>query len=127
MYLGRVVEQAPVEELFDNPKHPYTRALMRSIPQLGAARKGRLEVIQGSVPGQFTKVSGCQFHPRCPDMIAGVCDVQSPSLLPAGDDGLVSCFLHHDPSGTPRPSEALAATRVAPLSSSATPTTTPAN
>ena len=123
MYLGRVVEQAPVEELFDNPKHPYTRALMRSIPQLGAARKGRLEVIQGSVPGQFSKVPGCPFHPRCPDMIAGLCDVQSPRLLPAGNDGLVSCFLHHEPSGAPRPSEAPTAAHVSP-SATATP---PAN
>jgi peptide/nickel transport system ATP-binding protein len=127
MYLGRIVEQAPVEELFDNPKHPYTRALMRSIPQLGAARKGRLEVIQGSVPGQFTKVPGCPFHPRCADMVADVCDVHSPTLLPAVDGGLVSCFLHHDPSGTPQPSAAMAATRVSPVSPSttATPTATP--
>jgi peptide/nickel transport system ATP-binding protein len=126
MYLGRVVEQAPVEELFDNPKHPYTRALMRSIPQLGAARKGRLEVIQGSVPGQFAKVTGCPFHPRCPDMIAGVCDVQNPRLLPAGGDGLVSCFLHHDPSGNPLQSEAPVAAQVSPPSPSAT-ATPPAN
>lgn len=124
MYLGRVVEQATVEELFDSPKHPYTRALMRSIPQLGAARKSRLEVIQGTVPGQFTKVTGCTFHPRCQDMIAGLCDVQIPRLLPAGDDARVSCFLHHEPSGTPRPTEAPAPARLSPPSpSAATPPT----
>jgi peptide/nickel transport system ATP-binding protein len=122
MYLGRVVEQAPVEELFDSPRHPYTRALMRSIPQLGAARKGRLEVIQGSVPGQFTKVPGCAFHPRCPDMIPGLCDVQSPRLLSAGDDALVSCFLHHEPDGSARVSDVPAPAHVSPSSSSATAT-----
>ena len=119
MYLGRVVEQAPVEELFDSPRHPYTRALMRSIPQLGAARKGRLEVIQGSVPGQFTKVPGCAFHPRCPDMIPGLCDVQSPRLLAANDDALVSCFLHHEPDGSARVSDVPTPGRVSPSSSSA--------
>ena len=122
MYLGRVVEQAPVEELFDSPRHPYTRALMRSIPQLGAARKGRLEVIQGSVPGQFTKVPGCAFHPRCPDMIPGLCDVQSPRLLATGDDALVSCFLHHEPSGAPLAPDATAPARVSPASPSTTAT-----
>ncbi|MCX5986029.1 MAG: ABC transporter ATP-binding protein [Chloroflexi bacterium] len=109
MYLGRIVEQASVDELFDSPKHPYTRALMRSIPQLGSGRKGRLEVIQGSIPGQFSKLAGCQFHPRCPDAMPGICDVKSPSLLPSGDGAQVSCFLHHDPSGSPRSPEAVVA------------------
>ena len=121
MYLGRIVERAPVEELFDTPRHPYTRALMRSIPQLGQSRKSRLEVIEGSVPGQFTHVPGCQFHPRCRDKIAGVCDVESPRLLPAGQDALVSCFLHHDPSGTPRTPDARGAVPTALPSAIITP------
>lgn len=107
MYLGRVVEQATVDELFDSPKHPYTRALMRSIPQLGQNRKSRLEVIQGTIPGQFSRVPGCQFNPRCPDMVPGLCDVQAPTLLSAGNDSKVSCFLHHDPSGAPRTPDAV--------------------
>jgi peptide/nickel transport system ATP-binding protein len=101
MYLGRIVERAPVEELFDDPKHPYTRALMRSIPQLGRAHRARLHVIEGSVPGAYTQISGCPFHPRCPAAMPGVCDVYEPVLRPASGAGEVSCFLYHQPDGTP--------------------------
>jgi peptide/nickel transport system ATP-binding protein len=102
MYLGRIVERAPVDELFDDPKHPYTRALMRSIPQLGSRRKGRLAVIEGSVPNAYAAVSGCAFHPRCPVAMPGVCDTTQPQLLPVeGTVASVSCFLHHNPDGTP--------------------------
>jgi peptide/nickel transport system ATP-binding protein len=102
MYLGRIVERASVLELFDNPKHPYTRALMRSIPQLGSRQKGRLAVIEGSVPGAYSQVAGCPFHPRCPVAMPGVCEVHVPRLLPvAGGESAVACFLHHNPDGTP--------------------------
>src|SRR6266508_4900727 len=102
MYLGRIVEHAPVEELFDDPKHPYTRALMRSIPQLGSRRKARLAVIEGNVPNAFAQIPGCAFHPRCVVAMPGVCDTTQPQLLPvAGTAASVSCFLHHNPDGTP--------------------------
>jgi peptide/nickel transport system ATP-binding protein len=98
MYLGQIVEHASVEELFDDPKHPYTRALMRSIPQLGMARKARLNVIQGGVPSAFAQVPGCTFHPRCPVAMPGVCDTLQPVLRPVKDGSAeVSCFLHHPP------------------------------
>src|SRR5690606_35142845 len=66
MYLGRVVERANVEDLFYNPKHPYTVSLLRSIPRLGVNRGQKLEVIKGSVPDPYSRVPGCPFHPRCP-------------------------------------------------------------
>jgi peptide/nickel transport system ATP-binding protein len=101
MYLGRIVEHAPVEELFDDPKHPYTRALMRSIPHLGSPRHARLNAIEGSVPNQYARVPGCPFHPRCPVAKPGVCDVYEPVLRPVTPTAQVSCFLFHDPDGTP--------------------------
>lgn len=65
MYAGRIVERAPAEELLQAPRHPYTRALLRSIPRLGT-KKQRLETIPGSVPNAARLPSGCKFHPRCP-------------------------------------------------------------
>ncbi|HEY9291868.1 MAG TPA: ABC transporter ATP-binding protein [Microlunatus sp.] len=78
MYLGRVVERASVDEIFYAPKHPYTRALLRSIPRIGAEQRTKLEVIKGSIPDPYSQVSGCTFHPRCPDFINGVCDTIIP-------------------------------------------------
>src|SRR5579859_5211214 len=78
MYLGRIVERATVDEIFYDPKHPYTISLLRSIPRLGTHRKEHLEVIQGTVPDPYSTVSGCPFHPRCPSMIPGTCDVLVP-------------------------------------------------
>jgi peptide/nickel transport system ATP-binding protein len=101
MYLGKVVERSSTEELFDDPKHPYTRALMRSIPQLGSRRKSRLNVIEGTVPGAYAQVPGCPFHPRCPVAMPGVCESHVPQLLPVKDgSAAVSCFLHHNPDGS---------------------------
>ena len=65
MYAGRIVEEAPVDELFGDPKHPYTMALFRSLPSV-TGRKGRLEVIPGQVPSPMRFPTGCRFHPRCP-------------------------------------------------------------
>jgi peptide/nickel transport system ATP-binding protein len=75
MYLGRVLEQADVDAIFSTPRHPYTEALMHSIPSLTAQRKSNLAVIEGSVPDPFQDVAGCPFHPRCPEAVAGLCDV----------------------------------------------------
>jgi len=74
MYLGKQVEQAPVAELFQNPLHPYTRALLRSMPRLGRADRLRLEAIKGMVPDPFSIPKGCAFHTRCPFYKPGVCD-----------------------------------------------------
>jgi peptide/nickel transport system ATP-binding protein len=101
MYLGRVVEQASVDEIFYDPKHPYTRLLLRSIPRLGLARKEHLDVIQGSIPDPYSTVSGCPFHPRCPSFIPGTCDRLLPLEVPiaGAPEHTVRCHLY--PGSTP--------------------------
>ena len=96
MYLGRVVESGPVDDIFLGPRHPYTRALLRSIPGAQATSRAPLPVIAGSLPHPFNRPSGCAFHPRCPEALAGVCARQVPRLLPVGPRQSASCFLYHD-------------------------------
>ena len=94
MYLGRVVEQAPVDAIFHDPKHPYTRALLRSIPRIRSRTRERLTPIAGAVPHPYDRPTGCPFHPRCAEFMAGRCDRQAPALRPVGDHHAVSCFLY---------------------------------
>jgi oligopeptide/dipeptide ABC transporter ATP-binding protein len=94
MYLGRVVEQAPVDEIFHAPKHPYTQSLLRSIPRMRSRSRERLTPIAGAVPHPYDRPSGCPFHPRCPQVIAGRCDRDEPALRPVGAGHAVSCFLY---------------------------------
>jgi peptide/nickel transport system ATP-binding protein len=99
MYLGRVVEQSPIEPLFYDPQHPYTSALLRSIPHVGSRSKRRLEPIRGVVPDPYSALRGCPFHPRCNSFMPGVCDVNVPAMTTVGSDGdghSVRCFLHSD-------------------------------
>jgi peptide/nickel transport system ATP-binding protein len=93
MYLGRVVEQASVDEIFHNPKHPYTRALLRSIPRVDSAPGERLESIKGAVPHPFRRPAGCTFGPRCPSFTPGTCDAAEPPLLSVGTRHAAACFL----------------------------------
>lgn len=95
MYLGRVVEQGPVDAIFHAPKHPYTQALLRSIPSIQATVRTELPTIAGSIPHPYNRPSGCPFHPRCPDFMPGTCDRSEPSLRPVDDSQGVSCFLYH--------------------------------
>jgi peptide/nickel transport system ATP-binding protein len=94
MYLGRVVEQGPVDSIFHAPRHPYTRALLRSIPRIRARTRERLLPIAGAVPHPYDRPSGCPFHPRCTEFMAGRCDRQAPELKSVGDRHAVSCFLY---------------------------------
>ncbi|MCC6456675.1 MAG: ABC transporter ATP-binding protein [Caldilineaceae bacterium] len=94
MYLGRVVERAPVKELFTNPKHPYTQALMTSIPSIDALPRERLPSVKGSIPHPQNKPTGCPFHPRCPAFMPGVCDQKEPQLAVVGANHQASCFLY---------------------------------
>ena len=94
MYLGRVVEQSPVDALFHEPRHPYTRALLRSIPRIRSRARERLTPIAGAVPHPYDRPTGCPFHPRCPDVMPGRCDRQAPRLRPVADRHTVSCFLY---------------------------------
>ena len=96
MYLGQVVESAPVDDIFHNPQHPYTRALLESIPRIQSdASQDRLASITGSVPHPYARPSGCPFNPRCPAFMPTVCDANEPTLQPISENHEVSCFLHH--------------------------------
>lgn len=96
MYLGRVVEQASVEQIFYDPKHPYTSALLHSIPHIGSRQKTRLEPIRGVVPDPYSSIKGCPFHPRCDFFKPGICDVSMPDITSFGEGHEVRCFLYSD-------------------------------
>jgi len=74
MYLGKEVEWAEVDAVFYDPRHPYTQALLRSIPRIGQKSRERLEAIKGIVPDPYAIPKGCPFHPRCAKFIPGVCN-----------------------------------------------------
>lgn len=96
MYLGRIVEQATVEELFGNPKHPYTQGLLKSLPLVGVKR--RLEPIRGVVPEPNAIPPGCAFGPRCPKFMPGKCDVSIPPAFQVGPAHTTRCFLYEESS-----------------------------
>jgi peptide/nickel transport system ATP-binding protein len=94
MYAGRVIEEAPVDELFANPRHPYTQGLIRSIPHIdrAATTKKRLEAIPGVVPSLITPPPGCRFAPRCRYAMPA-CRLAVPPLLDVGGGHKVACIL----------------------------------
>ncbi len=94
MYLGRVMETGPVEDIFFHPQHPYTKALLESIPSIYAPAGERLPTIEGSIPHPFSRPSGCPFYPRCKAFMPGVCNTSTPQLKPINDRQAVSCFLY---------------------------------
>ncbi|WP_188896526.1 ABC transporter ATP-binding protein [Microlunatus endophyticus] len=94
MYLGTVVEQGSVEEIFHDPKHPYTRALLASIPKMGVGARKRPETIRGQVPHPLNRPAGCPFHPRCDQAIAGVCDTSEPPTVELPNGRRVRCVLY---------------------------------
>jgi oligopeptide/dipeptide ABC transporter ATP-binding protein len=90
MYAGRIVEQASAEEIYRNPKHPYTQALLRSVPRLDRDRQTKLVPIEGQPPDLLDRPPGCAFHPRC-SCVLPQCRVVWPPLLTISDDHLVAC------------------------------------
>jgi peptide/nickel transport system ATP-binding protein len=94
MYLGRVVEEGPVDDIFHAPKHPYTRALLRSIPTVQSTPRRQLPTISGSIPHPYNRPPGCPFHTRCPDFMPGLCNVYEPALVQIGTRQKVACFLY---------------------------------
>lgn len=94
MYLGRVVEEAPSEILFDDPEHPYTRALIDAVPNPDPVHEAGREVrpLQGEVPSPLSPPSGCVFHPRCPVAIDR-CATDRPDLARIAADHAAACFL----------------------------------
>src|SRR4030095_14012479 len=94
MYLGRVVEQGNVDDIFHDPKHPYTKALLQSIPRNDSVPKVKLPTISGTIPPPFNRPNGCPFHPRCASFMPGRCDTAEPLLAPVGEGRKASCFLY---------------------------------
>ena len=102
MYAGRIVEQAEVEELLDDPLHPYTRGLIAAIPDPDPANAAILkDVPPGEPPNLLDPPSGCRFHPRCPDFIKGLCEVKDPPEFEPRPGHLVACWLY-DSEQVPR-------------------------
>jgi peptide/nickel transport system ATP-binding protein len=94
MYLGIVVERGTVDEIFHEPKHPYTRALLQSIPRLGLGTRERLSSIRGMVPDPYDRPPGCPFNTRCDFAIPGVCDQELPPITRLGHRREVRCLLY---------------------------------
>ena len=91
MYMGNIVEYGPVEKIFTNPSHPYTKALLRSIPVLGKGKNQQLEPIRGSTPDPFHRPKGCQFCPRC-DFACERCQNEMPPEEWVTEGHYVRCF-----------------------------------
>jgi oligopeptide/dipeptide ABC transporter ATP-binding protein len=94
MYAGKVVEEAPVNELFEAPKHPYTQGLLASIPVLGEVKE-TLAVIPGSVPSLRNLPPGCRFAGRCP-YVMDICRIEEPGLLPISEKRTARCWLYDE-------------------------------
>ncbi len=93
MYLGKIVEQAACQELFRNPLHPYTQALLAAVPSLEPRAKRQRQSLGGDVPSPLHPPSGCPFHPRCPEAM-DVCRVEMPAVISKGKDHALACHLY---------------------------------
>jgi len=95
MYAGKIVEQGPVDEIFDRPQHPYTWSLLKSIPRVDALRHERLRSIEGIAPDLLRPPAGCRFHPRCPFRIEK-CFTDEPELKEIKPNQFASCWVTMD-------------------------------
>lgn len=96
-YAGQIVERAQINDLYENPKHPYTKGLIKSIPRIGKKRQ-RLDTIQGMVPSPFEFPQGCRFNPRC-EHAMDICKEKEPPEVNVGDRHSAKCWLHVDEGG----------------------------
>jgi peptide/nickel transport system ATP-binding protein len=92
MYLGRIQEIGPTDEVFNGPNHPYTEALLSAIPDVDGGVKARIR-LDGEIPSPANPPSGCVFHPRCPRAIEGLCETTEPPLQQAGSGHLIRCHI----------------------------------
>jgi oligopeptide/dipeptide ABC transporter ATP-binding protein len=92
MYLGRIVELAPAEALFAEPRHPYTQALLRAAPSLDPARRNPSDAVTGELPSPLSPPPGCPFHPRCVKA-QDICRSRHPALSPLRDGRLAACHV----------------------------------
>ena len=99
MYLGRIVEEGPVDEIFSNPRHPYTQALLEEMPRIDLKRRGMFRALEGELPSPLAPPSGCHFHPRCP-MAQTACELNSPLLEKVGPDHVSACLRNSETDRT---------------------------
>jgi oligopeptide/dipeptide ABC transporter ATP-binding protein len=92
MYAGRIVEEGPVEQIFDSPQHPYTWSLLRSVPRVDVARVERLVSIKGLPPDLIRLPPGCKFHPRCRFKVEK-CEREEPPLEQVAPDQEARCWV----------------------------------
>ena len=93
MYLGKIVERGKTREVIGNAQHPYTQSLLKAIPKLDTLGQ-RLTAVSGNIPSPLNRPTGCPFHTRCPEAIAGTCDVREPAVTQVNADHTVNCFLY---------------------------------
>ena len=98
MYGGQIVEQGPVAEVFARPQHPYTRALLKTVPSVRGARAAKLNVIEGQPPIMVAPPAACAFRARCPEAF-GRCEQQNPPRIPVGNGHDVACFWNPETGG----------------------------
>ncbi len=99
MYLGNIVEQSPADEIFTNPKHPYTIDLLNSLPRIDLEYgENKLEELEGSIPDPYHHPTGCKYHPRCKKYMEGICDAQAPKLKTISGKVKVACHLYSETS-----------------------------
>jgi len=92
MYAGQIVEQGPVDQIFEHPQHPYTWSLLKSIPRVDALRHERLRSIEGLAPDMQQVPSGCRFHPRCPFRVEK-CFTDEPRLVEVAPNQIAACWV----------------------------------
>jgi oligopeptide/dipeptide ABC transporter ATP-binding protein len=94
MYLGKIVEYGSCSDIFSNPKHPYTKALLSAIPKTTPGEIKNRILLKGDVPSPLNHPQGCNFHTRCIDFKKGICDSISPELIDTGNNHKVACVLY---------------------------------
>jgi oligopeptide/dipeptide ABC transporter ATP-binding protein len=94
MYLGKIMEKGDIEQVINEPLHPYTQALLNAVPVPDPTVKRSEIVIKGEIPSPINPPSGCRFHTRCPSFIGDICRQQEPQLIDVGNGHFVACHLY---------------------------------
>jgi len=92
MYLGKIVETSLIPEIFDNPLHPYTKALLSAVPIPDPTLNRERIILRGDVPSPLNPPTGCRFHPRCPNRMP-ICSKKDPEKFESSSDHTVTCHL----------------------------------